>query len=417
MHPEIVKDGPGDCPICGMALEPMTPSANAGPNPEYLDFRRRMWMAGPLAAMVFALEMGSHVGIPFEDVAREAGVENLRFAKGVTWGDPDGDGDPDLYVSNIGPNRLYLNGGDGTFEDVAPALGVTGPEDSSFATWFFDYDQDGDLDLYVGAYSSPVGVVLASYLGEEVPEGGAPVIYRNDLDESEGPESRGRFADVSAELGLTRPLLPMGANFGDLDGDGFPDLHLGTGVPDFEAVMPNVTYANRPGGGPDGGGRRFVDITFAGGFGNLQKGHGVAFGDYDRDGDLDLFQQLGGAFPYDASPNALMENPGPTRSAGPGGTGTAWIGLRLVGDRANRSALGARITARVRAGETVRSVHAVVGSGGSFGGSSLAQTLGLGDADDLLSLAVAWPGSGTRQRFEGLDPERYYRIEETPIED
>jgi hypothetical protein len=160
-----------------------------------------------------------------------------------------------------------------------------------------------------------------------------------------------------------------------------------------------------------------VDITFAGGFGNLQKGHGVAFGDYDRDGDLDLFQQLGGAFPYDASPNALMENPGPTRSAGPGGTGTAWIGLRLVGDRANRSALGARITARVRAGETVRSVHAVVGSGGSFGGSSLAQTLGLGDADDLLSLAVAWPGSGTRQRFEGLDPERYYRIEETPIED
>ena len=66
MHPEIDRDKPGDCPICGMALEPATATAGSGPNPEYLDFRRRIWLAGPLAAVVFALEMGSHVGIPFE---------------------------------------------------------------------------------------------------------------------------------------------------------------------------------------------------------------------------------------------------------------------------------------------------------------------------------------------------------------
>ncbi|MEI4472453.1 heavy metal translocating P-type ATPase [Frigidibacter sp. MR17.24] len=67
MHPEIVQDGPGDCPICGMALEPMMPSADSGPNPELVDFRRRLWIGAPLAAVVFVLEMGDHVGLPFRD--------------------------------------------------------------------------------------------------------------------------------------------------------------------------------------------------------------------------------------------------------------------------------------------------------------------------------------------------------------
>ncbi|HSL83724.1 MAG TPA: FG-GAP-like repeat-containing protein, partial [Thermoanaerobaculia bacterium] len=338
----------------------------------------------------------------FVDVARRAGVANLRFAKGVAWGDYDGDGHPDLYVSNIGPNRLYRNlgpdaGGVVTFTDVAPETGTAEPAGGSFATWFFDYDQDGDLDLWVGRYDAPVETVLGSYLGLPA-SGGAeaaggpgagetPVVYRND---------GGRFTDASAELGLTRPLLPMGANFGDLDNDGFPDVYLGTGVPDFAALMPNVMYRND-------GGRRFVDVTFAGGFGQLQKGHGIAFGDFDRDGDQDLFQQLGGAYPYDEAPNALYENPGSDH---------AWIAVELAGARANRFGVGARIEARVRAGGEVRSVHAVAGSSGSFGGSSLVQEMGLGPADELLSLGISWPGAGARQRFEGLPLRRYYRVEE-----
>ena len=67
MHPEIVQDHPGDCPKCGMALEPMTPTADAGPNPEYVDFKRRLWITAPLALAVFVLEMGSHLGLPFAD--------------------------------------------------------------------------------------------------------------------------------------------------------------------------------------------------------------------------------------------------------------------------------------------------------------------------------------------------------------
>ena len=85
----------------------------------------------------------------FENVAVAAGVTNDRFAKGVAWGDYDDDGRPDLYVSNLGqPNRLYHNQGDGTFVDVATVLKVTGPADT-FACWFWDYDNDGRLDLWV----------------------------------------------------------------------------------------------------------------------------------------------------------------------------------------------------------------------------------------------------------------------------
>ncbi|WP_373354162.1 heavy metal translocating P-type ATPase [Pseudoroseicyclus sp. CXY001] len=87
MDPEIVQDHPGDCPICGMALEPMMPSADAGPNPELADFRRRLWIAAPLAAAVFVLEMGSHLGLPFADWIghRAFGWVQAALATPVLW--------------------------------------------------------------------------------------------------------------------------------------------------------------------------------------------------------------------------------------------------------------------------------------------------------------------------------------------
>ena len=105
----------------------------------------------------------------FTEVGQQAGVENFRFAKGTAWGDFDNDGDPDLYVSNFGANRLYRNNGDGTFTDVAQAAGVTEPERGSFPTWFFDIDNDGDLDLFVASYSAPMAIIAASYFGEVPP--------------------------------------------------------------------------------------------------------------------------------------------------------------------------------------------------------------------------------------------------------
>jgi len=328
----------------------------------------------------------------FAEVGVSAGVDNERFAKAVTWGDYDNDGDPDLFVSNVGANRLYQNKGDGTFADVAKSAGVSEPSGRSFADWFFDYDNDGDLDLFVADYSSAPALIAVSYYGLDVPSG-QPLLYRND---------KGIFTEISRQSGLVRPALPMGANYGDLDNDGWLDFYLGTGDPRYETVFPNLMYRNQQG-------VRFADVTVAGGFGHLQKGHGVAFGDLDNDGDQDLFHQVGGFYPGDAFANALFENPG--NDAG-------WITLRLEGRKANRFGVGARIEIRVRekaiAGKEprLRSIHRVAGSGGSFGGSSMQQEIGLGQVDRIEEIVVRWPGSATVQHFRNVRPNRVYDVVE-----
>jgi hypothetical protein len=326
----------------------------------------------------------------FSDVARQAGVTNERFSKGVAWGDFDNDGAPDLYVSNIGPNRLYRNRGDGTFVDVAEALGVTEPAGSSLATWFFDYDSDGDLDIWVGTYAAGVEDVFRGYLGSGS-GAGHPRLFRNE---------GGSFTDVSRAAGMDQSLLPMGANYGDLDGDGRPDIVLGTGAPNFDAMMPNVALRNLGGSG-------FEDVSFISGLAHLQKGHGVAFGDVDNDGDLDLFQQLGGAYPFDAFTNALYQNPGQDAS---------WVVLRLRGRQANGFGVGARLAVHILENGATRTIHEVAGSGGSFGGSSMQQEIGLGEATRIESVEILWPGSGTRQTLEDLPLRRWIEITEGEAE-
>ncbi len=230
----------------------------------------------------------------FVDKAREAGVANDRFCKGVAAGDYDNDGDLDLYVSNAGKNRLYRNEGSLKFNDVAETLGVMEPSGRSFATWFFDYNNDGHLDLFVTAYQATPGDLLAGYRGESH-RATFPKLYQNT--------GNGRFRDVTKAAGLEHVYLPMGANFGDVDYDGWLDIYLATGDPQYETLMPNVLLRNV-------NGRRFEDITFSTGLGHLQKGHGVAFVDIDQDGDQDIYHQLGGFYPGDKFHNALFLNPG-----------------------------------------------------------------------------------------------------------
>ena len=264
----------------------------------------------------------------FTDVAREAGVENLRFAKAVIWGDYDADTFTDLYVSNLkGANRLYHNNGDGTFTDVATELGVDGPVDS-FPAWFWDFDNDGALDLFVSAYVASIGHLAAAYLGQPLDIEMAR-LYRGD--------GQGGFEDVALEQNLRRPNAPMGSNFGDLDNDGYLDFYLGTGYPDYQDVMPNVMFRNRSG-------ESFADVTTAGGFAHLQKGHAIAFADLDHDGDQDVFEQMGGALPGDGFHDVLYENPG---------FGNQWIGVKLIGRQSNRSAQGARLRFDIDEGEGV----------------------------------------------------------------
>ena len=315
----------------------------------------------------------------FEDVTARSGVGASAFTKGVVAGDYDGDGLPDLYVSNMfGANFLYHNDGELRFTDVAPRLGVDKPF-LSFPTWFFDYDNDRHLDLFVASYPASVAEFVKHYLGQ-APAAETLTLYRNRGD--------GTFADVTKAAGLQRVVPTMGANFGDLDNDGFLDAYLGTGTPAFGAVIPNILLKNDAG-------RRFVDVTASTGTGHLQKGHGVAFADLDQDGDEDVVLNVGGAVPGDAYEDALFQNPG----AGKGN----WIEVHLVGVKSNRAAIGARITLRLRgAGEAPVLRYREVTSGGSFGANPLGQHIGLGAATVVDELEVDWPASRTRQVFKAV---------------
>jgi hypothetical protein len=307
----------------------------------------------------------------FTDIAGDAGVTNDRYGKGVAAGDYDNDGDLDIYVSNIGVNRLYRNDGNLKFADVAESAGVTEPARRSFATWFFDYNNDGWLDLFVAAFEAFVADVAADML--DLPnQGKKPRLYRNNGD--------GTYSDVTAELDLDHVYLPMGANFGDLDNDGFLDIYLGTGEPDFRAIVPNAMLRNDRG-------RRYQNVTTTGGFGHLQKGHGIAFGDIDNDGDQDIYHQLGGHYPGDKFYNVLFSNPGHANR---------YLVVKLVGTRSNRDAVGARIKVVVVDGGQAREIHRAVGSVSSFGGSPIRQEIGLANATAVRRVEVHWPASGSR---------------------
>ena len=328
----------------------------------------------------------------FTDVAYLAGVEVVGFVKGVAWGDYDNDGRLDLYVSRLEePNLLFRNEGpspDGrwSFRDVTATAGVAEPQ-NSFPTWFFDYDNDGWLDLFVAGFRASLGDMAAEYLGQRR-SAGHPRLYRNQGD--------GTFADVTEAAGLDTILPTMGSNYGDLDNDGFLDVYLGTGSEILEMLVPNRVFRNV-------GGKRFEDVTTAGGFGHLQKGHGVSFGDIDHDGDQDVYIVLGGAFEGDRSQNVLLLNPG---------HGNAWITLRLRGTASNRLAIGARITVEVATPDGDRAIHATVGSGGSFGASTLQQEIGLGDATMIRQLTVVWPGSGRRDTYRAVPLNRVVVVRE-----
>ena len=323
----------------------------------------------------------------FTDVAGRVRVQNHRLAKSVIWGDYNHDRWPDLYVSNLEKgNRLYRNNGDGTFTDVAKHLDVQRPL-RSFPSWFWDFDNDGALDLYVSAYSSGIEHVAASALGLPVDTEMA-CLFRGD--------GGSGFSEVANQSNLVTPIAPMGSNFGDLDNDGYLDFYIGTGWPHYMELMPNILYLNQGGG-------RFANVTYAGGFGHLQKGHAVVFADFDNDGDQDIFEQMGGAYPGDGYSNALYENPG---------FGQHWITIKLIGIQSNRSAIGARIHLKVRENAVPRSIYKYVNSGGSFGCNPLRQTIGLGQADQVEVLQVFWPTTGLTQTFDRVASNQIIQIVE-----
>jgi hypothetical protein len=348
----------------------------------------------PESARNFALYLNNGDGT-FREVGAESGIRLDGMVKAVVSGDYDNDGRQDIYVSVLGrPNHLFRNvgmrGGVPRFEDVTAKAGVGEPL-MSFTAWFWDYDNDGWPDIFVSGYSASLPDIVRETLGDkEHAKGERPRLYHNNRD--------GTFTDVSREARLDKLLLTMGANYGDLDNDGYLDFYLGTGNPAFTTLAPNRMFRNDRG-------RSFQDVTTSGGFGNLQKGHAVAFGDVDGTGNQDIIEVMGGAYSGDRFWTSFYKNPG---------HGNHWVKLRLEGVQANRFAVGGRIRLVVaEAGGVSREIFGLVGSGGSFGANSVRPHLGLGQAKAIDLLEIRWPGSGRLQQFKGpLAVDRTYEIRE-----
>lgn len=318
----------------------------------------------------------------FTNMATQAGCAVIDFVKGVTSGDYNNDGWTDIFISTLtGQKKLLKNegvvNGDIHFTDVTSAAGLSNNTARTFPAWFWDYDNDGWLDILVCGYEfnrSLAWYAAEEALGMDVGNSGKIFLFKNKKD--------GSFEDVSEKTALNKIAFAMGSNFGDIDNDGWLDIYLGTGNPLYQSIIPNKMFLNMQG-------KHFMDITSAARVGTIQKGHGVSFADLDSDGDDDIYIDMGGAYAGDAYPNSLFLNPGQNDNR--------WINLSLEGINCNKAAIGARIKITFDDNGVTRDVYRVLSSGGSFGSNPLAQHIGIGKATVIQHIEIKWPGSNAVQ--------------------
>jgi hypothetical protein len=391
------------------------------------------------AAIVFSLLTPGEGLAQFTAITKHP-LGNNASGFGVAWGDFDGDGDPDLYISNDGPNLLLRNDGAGDFTDVtAPPLDNG---DNGGAVIWGDYDNDGDLDLYL------VNYLTANRLFRNEGAGGFTDVTSGPLGDT-GPGQGAAWADYDRDgdidlyvvnYGTPNKLLrndgagvftdvtsgPLGdagwglcAAWGDYDNDGDPDLYITNDGPNrllrndgggsFTRITGLVIEDGGPGQGAawgdydnDGdldlyvanygtanklirndGGNVFTQLT-AGPLGDTGNTTGVAWGDYDNDRDLDLYVV------NDGQSNALLRNDLASSNR--------WLHVDLVGTPSNRSAIGACV--KLVAGG-VSQIQEVSGGSGYLSQNSLTVEFGLGSATIADSLVIRWP-SGRVDHYSGV---------------
>ena len=317
----------------------------------------------------------------FEDVTQKAGVGGVTpsYGLGVVWTDYDNDRDLDLYVANDQmANFMFQNQGDGTFDEVALLSGAGYSDDGvaqgSMGVDFGDYDHDGLLDIFITHFVDDYNT-----------------LYRNLGD--------GNFRDVSHLAEVAFPswsYLAWGTGFVDFDNDGWEDLFIANGhlFPQVDRYEMGHRYYQRSQLFRNLGNGRFREVMAGLDRVKLWSSRGAAFADYDNDGDVDVAVSN-----LDGNPWLLRND---------GGSRQRWLSLRLEGDRSNRSAVGARVTALTDTGVQIREVR---------GGSSYQSTndlrvhFGLGKAKKVKSLEVRWP-NGSAQRFTDVSGNRRYRLTE-----
>jgi enediyne biosynthesis protein E4 len=318
----------------------------------------------------------------FEEVSEKAGVNNpdKLHGMGVVWGDYDGDGWPDLYVTNdFGATLLFHNRHNGTFEEVgAPSGTGLGPDGQGFGNMagdFGDFDRDGKLDLFVTrADNQPAS------------------LYWNKGD---------HFIDIARKAGIAAPTIApvkWGIGFGDFDNDGWLDILVANGnfsslldsVPkEVRFAEPILLFRNQ-------GNLTFEEIAGEAGLneGRLYSRRGTAFGDINNDGNLDVV-----IFNVNAPPSVFLNE---TKNS------NHRVLFRLSGTKSNRGAVGARMRVTTSQMTQIDEVRA----GGSYNSTSDTRLhFGLGSAVMMNKIEVFWP-SGLKQEFNEIQADAIYEIKE-----
>jgi hypothetical protein len=269
---------------------------------------------------------GGASALRFTDVTEQSGIDSREYGMGVASGDIDNDGCVDLYLTNFGPNRLYRSNCDGTFTDISESSG-TGDPGWSVSAAFVDYDRDGWLDLYVGNY-------VQYRLETDKPCTGlagrrdycTPAVYTPQADRLYHNERNGTFEDVTAAALAGGPFGPaLGVSAADYDGDGWPDIYVANDG------KPNLLWINQHDGTFENA--ALLSGVALSGDGNAEGSMGVDAGDFDNDGDDDLFMTHlpaegndlyvnNGSGLFDDRSSALRVGP---LSVGYTGFGTAWF--------------------------------------------------------------------------------------------
>lgn len=319
----------------------------------------------------------------FTDVSKESGISEFKAkAWGVVAADINNDGRMDLYVTNdTVPNFLFANRGKGKFEEIGMLAGVAlsafGKPRSGMGVDAADYDQDGWIDL------------LEANVDHEMYS-----LYHNDKNEV--------FTDVANPNGIgaaTRMLSGWGLKFFDYDNDGNLDLLLCNGHPDdeVEKLIEGVTF-REPMLLFRNTGKGFENVSMASGpiFSKPLAGRGLALGDFDNDGSIDILISQNNAAPILLKNNAGHEN--------------HWLGVRLIGTKANIDAIGAKVT--YQAGDFQRHQFKV-GGGGYLSAHDPRMVLGMGKRAKIDWIEIDWPQpSGKKERLTNLPIDRYITLVE-----